>query len=536
MVLADLGRKITTALKSMSAATIIDEEVLAEMLKGICGALLEADVNVKLVSNLRQNIKKSIDFDEMAAGLNKRKIIQKAVFEELCKLVDPGVQPWVPTKNKSNVIMFVGLQGAGKTTTCTKLAYHYQRKGWKTCLVCADTFRAGAFDQLKQNCTKARIPFYGSYTETDPVVIAADGVAKFKAEGFEIIIVDTSGRHKQEDSLFEEMLQVANAIKPENTVFVMDASIGQACEGQARAFKDTVDVGAVIVTKLDGHAKGGGALSAVAATKSPIIFIGTGEHIDDLEPFVTKSFISKLLGMGDIHGLIDRVNELNLDDNEELMDKIKHGQFTLRDMQEQFLNIQKLGPFGQIMGMIPGFNSDLMGKAGEEESARRLNRCITMMKSMADSELDNRDAAKLFRLQPSRVDRVGRGSGAHPREVQELLSQYTKFAQLVKQMGGVKNLFKGNGGNINPMQMQKLNTSMAKMMDPRILNQMGGFQGLQNMMKQFQGAGGPGGLGALGGLGGFDPSDLQNMMASLGGGGGAQGAQGGKKVVKGKKK
>ncbi|KOB69428.1 putative signal recognition particle 54 kDa protein [Operophtera brumata] len=200
MVLADLGRKITTALQSLSRATIINEEVLNSMLKQICAALLEADVNIRLVKNLRENVR----------------------------------------------------AGSGKTTTCTKLAYHYLRKNWKSCLVCADTFRAG----------------------------------------FEMIIVDTSGRHKQEESLFEEMLAVANAIKPDNIIFVMDATIGQACEAQAKAFKEKVDIGS---------------------------------------------------------GLLDKVNELKLDDNDELLEKLKHGQFTLRAMYEQFQNIMKMGPFSQIM-------------------------------------------------------------------------------------------------------------------------------------------------------------------------------------------
>lgn len=490
MVLADLGRKITNALRSLSNATIINKEVLDSMLKEICTALLEADINIKLVKQLRENVRSVIDIDEMAAGLNKRRMIQSAVFKELIKLVDPGVKAWQPVKGKNNIIMFVGLQGSGKTTTCTKLAYHYLKKGWKTCLVCADTFRAGAFDQLKQNATKARIPFYGSYTEVDPVVIAQEGVDKFKSEGFEIIVVDTSGRHKQEDSLFEEMLQVSNATNPDNIVFVMDASIGQACESQARAFKEKVDVGAVIVTKLDGHAKGGGALSAVAATHSPIIFIGTGEHIDDFEPFKVKPFISKLLGMGDIEGLIDKVNELKLDDNEELIEKLKHGEFTLRDMYEQFQNIMKMGPFSQIMGMIPGFSSDFMTKGNEQESMGRLKKLMTIMDSMNDQELDHREGAKLFSRQTGRVTRVARGAGVTTREVQELLAQYTKFAAMVKKMGGIKGLFKGGdmAKNVNPAQMNKLNQQMAKMMDPRVLHQMGGFSGLQSMMRQLQGA------------------------------------------------
>ncbi|XP_041351416.1 signal recognition particle 54 kDa protein [Gigantopelta aegis] len=490
MVLADLGRKITSALKSLSNATIINEEVLNGMLKEICAALLEADVNIRLVKALRENVRSVIDFDEMAGGLNKRRMIQSAVFKELVKLIDPGVKAWQPTKGKNNVIMFVGLQGSGKTTTCTKLAYYYQKKGWKTCLICADTFRAGAFDQLKQNATKARIPFYGSYTEIDPVVLAAEGVDKFKNENFEIIIVDTSGRHKQEASLFEEMLSVYQAVHPDNVVFVMDASIGQACEAQAKAFKEQVDVGSVIITKLDSHAKGGGALSAVAATKSPVIFIGTGEHTDDFEPFKVQPFISKLLGMGDIEGLIDKVNELKLDDNEELMKKLKHGEFTLRDMYEQFQNIMKMGPFGQIMGMIPGFSSDFMTKGSEQESMARLKKLMTIMDSMNDGELDSLEGEKLFSRQPQRAQRVARGAGVSTREVNELLAQYKKFAQMVKKMGGIKGLFKGKGGdigkNVNPAQMAKLNQQMAKMMDPRVLHQMGGMQGLQNMMRQFQ--------------------------------------------------
>lgn len=270
----------------------------------------------------------------------------------------------------------------------------------------------------------------------------------------------------------------------------MDASIGQACEAQAKAFKSKVDVGAVIVTKLDGHAKGGGALSAVAATQSPIIFIGTGEHIDDFEPFKVKPFVSKLLGMGDIEGLLDKVNDLKLEENTELIEKLKHGEFTLRDMYEQFTNIMKMGPFNQILSMIPGFGPDLMKGASEQESMARLKRLMTIMDSMSDKELDSSEGEKLFSRQPTRIARVARGAGVSQREVQELLTQYKKFAQVVKKMGGIKGLFKGGdlSKNVNQAQMAKLNQQMAKMMDPRVLQHMGGMQGLQSMMKQLQGA------------------------------------------------
>lgn len=498
MVLADLGRRIRNAIGKLGQATVINEEELNAMLKEVCSALIESDVNVRLVKQLRESVRKSIDFEEMAGGVNKRRLIQRSVFTELLKLVDPGVPPYQPVKGRPNVIMFVGLQGAGKTTTCTKMAYYYQKKGWKTGLVCADTFRAGAFDQLKQNATKARIPFYGSYTEVDPVLIAQNGVDKFKTDGFEMIIVDTSGRHKQETALFEEMLQVSNAIKPDNVVFVMDASIGQACEAQSRAFNDSVDVGSVIITKLDGHAKGGGALSAVAATHSPIIFIGTGEHIDDFELFKVKPFLQKLLGMGDIQGLVEKVSEMGLEDNEELIKRLKHGQFTLRDMYEQFQNIMKMGPFGQIIGMIPGFNPDFLTKGNEQESMARLKKLMTIMDSMADGELDHPKANDMFTKEPGRLVRIAKGSGTSLNEVRELLSQYKKFADMVKKMGSMKGLFKGNEmnpKNINPNQLAKLNQQMAKIMDPRVLQQMGGMAGLQNMMKQVQGASGFGGGG-----------------------------------------
>ena len=197
-----------------------------------------------------------------------------------------------------------------------------------------------------------------------------------------------------------------------------------------------------------GHAKGGGALSAVAATNSPIIFIGTGEHIDDFELFKTKAFIQKLLGMGDLEGLMGTVTELGLDkNNEALMKKIQHGEFTLRDMYEQFTNVMKMGPFSQIMGMIPGFSQDFMSKGCEKESQAKLKKLMTIMDSMNDRELDDADGAKKFSKEPNRVKRVAYGAGVEEREVQELLKQYAKFSQVVKKMGGIKGLFKGGDMN-----------------------------------------------------------------------------------------
>ncbi|KAF0988312.1 hypothetical protein HZS_2292, partial [Henneguya salminicola] len=490
MVLADLGKKIVESLRNINKYTIIDTEAFNNLLKEVCKALLEADVNIHLVKNLRENMRSQLNLEDIPPGTNKRKLIENCLYKELCNLLDPGVKGWRPVRgDASYIVMLVGLQGSGKTTTCTKMAAYYQQRGWKTCLVCADTFRAGAFDQLKQNATRARIPFYGSYTEIDPAVIARQGVEKFKKDKFEMIIVDTSGRHKQEESLFEEMQQVSYAVQPDNIIFVMDASIGQACESQARAFKSKVDVASIIITKLDGHAKGGGALSAVAATNSPIIFIGMGEHIEDLEPFDSESFVSKILGYGDVKGLVNKVTEMNLDQNKELVDKLKHGIFTLRDMYEQFQNIMKLGSFSQLVGMLPGFSNESIGKGADVESKEKLKHLMCIMDSMTTDELDSQLGSKIFTKTPSRMTRIAKGSGSSTKDIQLLLSQYSRFSEMIKKVSSIKGVYKGNdiNKNLNMSQMSRINQQMANMMDPRVLQQLGGFGGLMNITKQMQG-------------------------------------------------
>lgn len=385
--------------------------------------------------------------------------------------------------------MFVGLQGSGKTTSCTKYAHYYHRKGFKVGLVCTDTFRAGAFDQLKQNALLAKVPFYGSHVESDPVQIAIQGVEKFKKENFEMIIIDTSGRHRQEAELFNEMKQIARVTKPNDIVFVLDGAIGQAAESQARAFKDAVDVGSIIITKMDGHAKGGGAISSVAATNSPIIFIGTGEHMEDIEKFNARPFISKLLGMGDIGGLIEKVQELKIEDHKEMQKRFEKGLFSIRDMYEQLQMVMNMGPISKVMGMLPGFTSEMF-QGTEKETSHRLKSFMTIMDSMNNDELDSE--GKCFNLQPNRAVRIARGSGCHPSQVTELLDQYKKFASIIKKMGGSKGLLSGLGGDMNhrmhPSQMSKMQQQMSKAMDPNMLKQMGGLGGLQDLMRQFQGA------------------------------------------------
>ena len=404
-------------------------------------------------------------------------------------------------------------------------------------MVCADTFRAGAFDQLKQNATKLRVPFYGSYVEADPVAIAEQGVEQFTKEGYEVIIVDTSGRHRQEAGLLEEMQEIASAVHPDNTVLVMDATQGQAVYDQAMAFSSAVDVGSVIITKLDGHAKGGGALSAVAATESPIIFLGSGEHFDDLDPFNAQSFVSKLLGYGDLRGLMEAMKG---DDktHEELMEKMSKGEFTLRDMYAQFQRVMSMGSLSKMMGMMPGMPEYLIPKNGDDESSNRLKKFLYMMDSMTDKELDGK--VDFHSKEPhveSRIRRIAAGSGCHPKEVKMLLVCHKQFEGMVSKMGKSGVLGKGAQARQQQMAAQlrknpNLIQQRLNQMDPRMLQQMGGRENVAAMMQQYAkgGGGGAGGMpdmSSLMGGGGGMPGMGGMMPPGMGGGGGMPGMGGG---------
>lgn len=507
MVLADLGERLRGALSSVEKGS--DDEI-QQMIKDICSALLESDINVKLVAKLRGNIRDKIEEENVlkeTSSQNRRKKLQKIIYDELCALVDSHAEPPKPkklssttktingkkvrvSKESSHVIMFVGLQGAGKTTSCTKLAVYYKKRGFKVGLVCADTFRAGAFDQLKQNAIKANIPYYGSYLEPDPVKIASEGVQKFKQEKFDIIIVDTSGRHRQEEQLFTEMVQIGEAVHPNQTIMVMDGSIGQAAESQARAFKESSDFGSIILTKMDGHAKGGGAISAVAATKTPIVFIGTGEHIGDFEVFKPTTFISKLLGIGDIQSLIEHVQSLNLHQDEghkQTIENIKEGKFTLKDFQNQMNNFMKMGPLTNIASMIPGM-SGLMSQVGEEETSNKIRNMIFIMDSMTTKELES--DGRIFIKEPSRIVRIARGSGCSVVEVEMILQQHRMMSSMAKSAVAAQAQGGQPGGPFsgNP-QMQRMMQSAQS--NPNFM---------QQAMSMLGGGGagsGPGGLAGM---------------------------------------
>jgi len=525
MVLQELGAQINTALGKLNSA-VVDDEAIDAVLKEIAGALLKSDVNVRVVSELRDNIRRQCQSEAFSAsGTNKTRFVRNAVFRELVSVLSPEKEPFKPKKGKANVFMFVGLQGAGKTTTVAKFANYWQKKGWKTAMVCCDTFRAGALDQIKQNAVKLHVPFYGDPLEADPVKLAKVGTKHFRDEKYEIILVDTSGRHRQESELFEEMEQVMDVVSPDEVIFVMDSTIGQSVKEQAEAFKQSVDVGSVIVTKLDGHAKGGGALSAVAATGAPITFIGTGEHFDQFEKFEASSFVSRLMGMGDVKGLMEKIkDQQHLIDDQDMVERLKKGEFTLRDFRKHLDMVLGMGDVGDTISMIPGLSQILQQNSGGAAHAQNTFKVfMTCFDSMTEDELDGifrtreKDPkdSKRFRLvyekelTESRIRRIARGAGVDMGVVYGLLQQYNMYSGMMSSLG--KKGFAGRAGDQkfqnmmqrNPNQMMK---HLTQAMDPRMLQMLGGRDNLQEMMKQ------------MGGMEG-----MQDMMRKMGAGGGLGG-------------
>lgn len=320
--------------------------------------------------------------------------------------------------------MLVGIQGSGKTTAAAKLARYLQKRGIKTALICADTYRPGAFDQLKQLAQKINIPLYGNPSEKNPVKIALKGLEQFK--DFDVVIIDTAGRHKEEKGLIEEMKKLQKAIKPDEVMLVLDGTIGQQAAVQAKAFHEATPIGSVLVTKLDGSARGGGALSAVAAIGAPIKFIGTGEKIEDLEPFIPSRFVGRLLGMGDLETLIEKVREAEVKIPEKKVKAFLTGKFTLTDMYEQFEAMRSMGPFKKLLRMIPGFSYDIPDEM-LEVAEDRLEKWRVIIQSMTPKEKEN---PKI--LNASRIRRIARGSGTSEKDVKELIKQYSMMKRMLK--------------------------------------------------------------------------------------------------------
>ncbi|MFA5348666.1 MAG: signal recognition particle protein Srp54 [Methanoregula sp.] len=434
-MLDNLSTSLKDALKKLAGKSVIDRQAVDELVKDLQRALISSDVNVKLVMELSKAIRtRSLD-EQLPKGTNVREHVLRIVYQELVRLV------WTSAdiKLEPQIILMAGLQGSGKTTTTAKLARYFQKKGMKAGVICADTFRPGAYEQLATLCARINIPCFGNPQEKDAIRITREGLENLR--DLELVIVDTQGRHALEADLIKEIIELNILTKATHRWLVIDAALGQQASEQARRFHEAISIDGVIITKMDGTAKGGGALSAVAETKSGIVFIGSGETIEDLERFDPDGFISRLLGMGDLKALLEKAEEAIKKDDVDVNAMMK-GKFTLRDMYKQLEALNKMGPLKQIMGMLPMGNMELPEGVYDVTSAKMVRYRI-IMDSMTPYELDDPSL-----INSSRMQRIARGAGATPDEVRELLKYFKMMQRTLKGL-------RGGGGKFNMQRLMK---------------------------------------------------------------------------------
>ncbi len=431
MALENLKDGLRNAVEKVTKASHVDKNLIKDISKDIQRAMIEADIEVQLALELTEKIKERGIEEKPPSGMSPREHLINIIHEEFVKILGDGVE----LELKPQTIMMVGLYGQGKTTTCGKLAAYFQKRGLNTALIAGDTHRPAAYDQLSQVAEDAGVPVYGDPDEEKAPKIVREGIEKF--EDYDVVIIDTAGRHSLEDELIREIQLIKNVAEPDEVILTVDASIGQQAGPQAKAFHDAVDVTKTIITKMDGSAKGGGALSAVAETDAPVAFIGTGERIRDLEEFDPKSFTSRLLGMGDIEKLLEKAEEaIDEEKAEETAKKMLAGDFDLKDMYEQMEMLTGVGPLQKIVDMLPMGPSSI----SEEEimnTQEKLDEFRIIMDSMTEDEMENPNQIK-----GDRVKRIARGSGRRPKDIRELLSHYKKTKKAIKGFSGNRKMRK----------------------------------------------------------------------------------------------
>lgn len=447
MVLEKLGASLRDVLKKIARASHMDKQLVGEVVKDLQRALLQADVKVEMALQLSKEVERRALAEKPPAGMSGREHVIHIIYQELVKILGETRE----LKLRKQRILLVGLYGQGKTTTAAKVGKWFQRKGLRVGLIQADTHRPAALDQLRQLSDQLEAPFYGDPKEKNATKLVREGLKHLDDQ--EVVIVDASGRHALEPDLIQEIKSVAKVMKPQETILVMDSATGQQAGPQARAFHDAVGVTAVVLTKLDGTAKGGGALSAVAETGAPIIFVGVGEKIEDLETFDPPRFISRLLGMGDLQSLLERAQEaLDQEQLEETARKLLSGRFTLKEMYEQMEALTRLGPLSKVFSMLPGMSGTL-SEEQLEDTSRKLLKFRFIMDSMTEAEKEN---PKL--IKSSRVVRIARGSGTEPKEVKELLRYYNASRKAIRGLAGNRKMrrqllkqFKAGGLNLGEL-------------------------------------------------------------------------------------
>jgi len=430
MVLEGLGNSLRETIRKISNSSYVDKQMIDEIIRDIQRALLRADVNVKLVLQLTGTLVKRVNEEKPPAGMPQQDFVIKIIYEELLKILGENST----LKLRPQTIMLVGLYGQGKTTSAGKLSRFFHKKGLSVGVIAADVHRPAAYDQLEQIAKSLNIRFYGIRNEKDPVKIVKNGLEAMK--DIKVKIIDTSGRDSLDNELIEEIKDLKKSVNPDEVLLVMDATIGQQAGPQAQTINDAVGITGVIITKMDGTGKGGGALSAVAAIHSPVYFIGTGEHLDDLEIFDSKKFLSRLLGLGDLETLLETFKETNIteEEAEESMSKLMSGKFNLKDMYDLWEKFAQPGIIKRMFNALPISKmpgSKQLESVDLDSAQSKLENYRVILDSMTYYELEHPDE-----INAKRIARVARGSGKSEADIRMLLREFKSMKNNMKALKG----------------------------------------------------------------------------------------------------
>jgi signal recognition particle subunit SRP54 len=428
----NISEKLDSILKKLKGKGLLKAEDIETALKEIRLALLEADVHFKVVKDLIERIKLKAVGEEVLESLTPGQQVVKIVNAELCELLGRSQSKIALSPNPPTVIMLIGLQGSGKTTTAAKLARHFKKEGRRPLLVACDLQRPAAIDQLRTLGKQLDVGVYSSTDTKDPVAVALESLHKAKVEAHDIVIIDTAGRLHIDESLMSELKNIKEKVSPKETLLVADSMTGQDAVTIAKHFNEQIGIDGIILTKMDGDARGGAALSIRAVTQKPIKFIGVGEKIDALEPFYPDRIASRILGMGDMLSLIEQAQQsFDHREAETLQKRIIEDSFTFDDLREQLKKIRSMGPLESILGMIPGFNKVKNVNVDEREFVK----IEAIISSMTRKEKTNHNL-----LNGSRRKRIALGSGTNVADVNRVIKQYVELRKMLKMFKGKKNL------------------------------------------------------------------------------------------------
>ena len=441
----NLSQKLTTTLRKVRGQGRLTETNIDDSLKEVKMALLEADVNFRVVKAFLKSVKSRAIGEEVQSSLTPGQQFIKIVNDELTNMMGASNESLATSEDGATVVMVVGLQGAGKTSSVGKLANYHAQKGFSPYLVPADVYRPAAIDQLRILAESMRLPCHPSTNDQNPIEIAAAAVEMAKASNRDLVLIDTAGRLHIDSQLMDELHQMRQRVNPKEILFVADAMTGQDAVNTAKSFNDKLDLTGVLLTKMDGDARGGAALSIRAVTQKPIKFIAVGEKLENLEAFHPERIASRILGMGDLLSLIEKVED-NYSQAQaiEIQDKFRRNEFTLDDFRDQLRTMRRMGSMKELMGMLPGVDSNLLKNAKVDE--KQFNRIDAIISSMTRDERQNHNL-----LNGSRRQRIAVGSGVAVNDVNRLMKQFT--------------------------QMRKMMSKLSKTQDPRKAMQM-----MRNMM------------------------------------------------------